>query len=81
MIQLGEKVRDTVTGFEGIAVARLEYLNGCVQYCVQPPAKDNKVEEGTWVDEAQLQAVGVGVTVAKRGTGGPVPNAPTAYRG
>lgn len=31
-IELGTLVRDVVTGFEGIAMARVEYLTGCTQY-------------------------------------------------
>lgn len=83
MITLGNKVRDRVTGFEGIATSRLEYLNGCVQYGVTP-----KVEEGKstrpnaeWIDHGQLEVIGEGVTVAQHETGGPVLDAPTAYRG
>jgi len=34
MIRLGNKVRDKVSGIEGIVTGRCEYLNGCVQYCV-----------------------------------------------
>ena len=36
MILLGSQVKDKVTGFEGIAVSRIEYLSGCVQYGVRP---------------------------------------------
>lgn len=34
-IAVGDKVRDTVTGIEGIAIDRIVYLNGCVYYNVQ----------------------------------------------
>lgn len=36
---LGEKLKDTVTGFTGIAVERVTYLNGCVHYTLQPHEK------------------------------------------
>ncbi len=36
MIQLGNRVTDEFTGFEGIAVSRTEYLYGCVSIGVQP---------------------------------------------
>lgn len=41
---LGVRVRDMVTGFEGIVVARVEFLNGCIQYMVKPNklGKDGK---------------------------------------
>ena len=35
-IQLGDKVKDTITGFIGIADCRMHFLNGCVRWNVQP---------------------------------------------
>lgn len=56
MINLGDKVRDKVTGFVGIAVCRSTYLNGCDRIAVQAPAKKNEKPLG-WVyfDEPQLE--------------------------
>jgi hypothetical protein len=84
MIKLGYRVRDIITGFEGIATARVEYLNGCVQYCVKPPMKDGKQVESEYFDHQQLQAVDAGVSaqIAANATGGPSPfTPPTSYRG
>ena len=61
-IGLGMKVQDVVTGFEGIATSRVEYLNGCIQYYVQPlmlPDNDKKTEnkypnDGAYVDHQRL---------------------------
>ncbi len=36
MINLGDKVKDTITDFEGTAVAKIIYLNGCIRYEVKP---------------------------------------------
>lgn len=36
MIKLGSKVKDTLTGFEGIAVARTEWLYGCTRISIEP---------------------------------------------
>lgn len=33
-IKLGQTVRDRLTGLEGVAGARIEYLTGCTQYAV-----------------------------------------------
>lgn len=33
-IKLGDKVKDKISGLSGIATARTEFLNGCVQYTV-----------------------------------------------
>lgn len=55
MIELGQKVRDRVTGFEGITTARVQYLNGCVQFCVKPRALDGKMLEGEYIDDSNLR--------------------------
>ena len=40
---IGDRYRDRVSGFAGIIVARIEYLDGCVQYELKPPVdKDGK---------------------------------------
>jgi hypothetical protein len=36
LIHLGNRVKDSITGFEGIATARIEYLTGCAQIAVTP---------------------------------------------
>ena len=73
MITLGNKVRDKVTGMEGIAVSRVEYLNGCIQYAVQPPYKKGSAEMPSWnIDEEQLENAGKKIKVEKSPTGGPM---------
>jgi len=59
MINLGDKVKDTITDFKGMAVARCVYLNGCVRIEVQPKGLDNdgKIVEAVWIDESQLEGV------------------------
>lgn len=52
--KLGQRLRDRVTGIEGIATSKVEYLNGCVQYCIQPEAKDNKNVDHEYFDIQQL---------------------------
>ena len=63
---LGQRVRCTVTGFEGIATTRVEWLNGCTQYLVKPPAvqKDGeplKMPDGAYLDDQQLELVDEGI--------------------
>ncbi len=72
-IKLGSKVRDNVTGIEGIAVCRLHYLNGCVRYEVQPRGeKDGSKIEALWADAQQLEILTVPVADEdKPSTGGP----------
>jgi hypothetical protein len=56
MIKLGDRVTDKITGFKGIAVARCEYLNGCVRYEIQPEElNDGKISETFWIDQTQLE--------------------------
>ena len=82
MIKLGQKVRDKVTGFEGIATAKVIYLNGCVQFCVKPKAVDGKMREGEYIDDGQLEVMGNGVTIKNEPNGGPMPDTPaTRYGG
>ena len=50
-IKLGNQVKDIVTGFEGIATAKVEYLNGCIQYYVKPKIdEDGKYPSGQYLD-------------------------------
>ncbi len=58
MVTLGDEVKDKVTGFSGIAVARHTYLQGCNRISVQPPVdKDGKNLESCTFDEPQLIVV------------------------
>ena len=55
MITLGDRVKDRVTGVVGIATAKVEYLNGCVQFAVEPKiAKGGKLVSH-YIDEGQLE--------------------------
>ena len=58
MVKLSDKVKDTITGFEGIVVARTEWLNGCVRCCIQSQElKDGKILDTVTIDEGQLEIV------------------------
>ena len=52
---LGKKVKDKITGFVGIATARVEYINGCVQYEITPLVKDGDMRKSYWLDEQRLK--------------------------
>lgn len=83
MFKLGQKLRDRVTGFEGIATSRLEYLNGCIQYGIKPQAAaDGKMPDSCWIDEEQLELVDEGIAVRQRPGGGDMADTPSGtYRG
>jgi len=63
MAGLGDLVRDSITGFEGIVLGKSEYLFGCVRCLVQARDldKDGNVKKGEWLDEGQLKVVSKGV--------------------
>lgn len=69
----GTKVRDIITGFEGIITARTDYLNRCVRYGVQPQElHDGKPVEAQWFDEEQVEVIELNaITINKDQTGGP----------
>ena len=57
-IKLGETVRCIHTGFKGVAVARTEYINGCIQYSVLPKCdKDGKMPEELSLDIQSLEVI------------------------
>ncbi len=57
-IKLGDKVRCKLTGFTGIAVAKTEFINGCVQWSVlSKMGKDKKMPEEIGIDSQSLELV------------------------
>lgn len=56
---LGAHLRDTITGFSGVAIARTQWMNKCVRYAIQPREldKDGNVREDRWFDEEQVVLV------------------------
>lgn len=58
-ITLGTKVKDVITGFQGIAISRTEFLHGCTRITVQPQElHEGKPVEAQWFDEPQVQELG-----------------------
>ncbi len=73
-IKLGDKVRCTLSGFVGIAVAKTEFINGCIQWSVLPKVdKGNKPVEEVGIDEKSLEVViPPKKLIKKERTGGPM---------
>ena len=62
MVKLGQEVKDRITGFQGIAVGRTVFLQGCARILVQPPLdRDGKMIEAVSFDEPELEVIGQGV--------------------
>jgi len=55
-VTLGEKYRDSITGFEGVATARYEFLHGCVRYCLEKGDKDGKQSEAVFDEQRIVEA-------------------------
>lgn len=69
--KLGNTYRDSICGFEGIAVARTVYLYGCERVLLTPVKlkPDGDFLPDCWFDEAQLVSVRSKKKPAKRGDG------------
>jgi len=65
-IKLGQEVQDRITGFKGIAVAKVKYLQGCNRVSVQPKVKDDMaLPDNKYFDEPDLIIVGDGILSPK----------------
>lgn len=53
-IELGKKAKDIVSGWEGLATARYEYMNGCIRYEISAQDKDGQPKSFVF-DEQQLE--------------------------
>ena len=74
----GDKVKEKITGFEGVITGTCFYITGCDQYLVVPKSKKPNVKsEGAWYDEGRLDLVEENVldtnkVASKSGTGSDV---------
>ena len=69
-VELGKKYRDPISGFEGTATGRYEYLHGCVRW--QLSGNINGEPKDFVFDEPQLEAIATPKPLKPtRGTGGP----------
>lgn len=56
MVTLGDEVKDTISGFKGIAISRHTYLQGCDRISVQPLVdKEGNLPESKSFDEPALE--------------------------
>lgn len=79
-VQLGDKVKDRITGFEGIVVAITTWMYGCRRVTVLPDRldKDGKILDSASFDEPQIEILKAAntppeVEEERRLTGGPRP--------
>jgi hypothetical protein len=63
---LGDELKDFITGYKGIVRCRAEYLTGCNRYALQSQKLDKEKEipqEWLWFDENELILVKEGKIV------------------
>lgn len=61
---LGEELKDKVTGFTGVVMGRTEYFTGCVHYgLASQNLTDGKPLDWQWFDEKLLERVSGGISL------------------
>lgn len=71
-VQLGDRIKDSISGFVGIMVAKCDWLNGCCRVTVQPETlKDGAVMDNSTFDVEQVELVNARNAVSRTPTGGP----------
>ncbi len=59
-IELGDKVRCIHTGFEGTAICKSEFINGCVQWAILPKInKTSKTSKENIMPDMMPEEVGI----------------------
>lgn len=56
-IELGQKYRDTISGFTGTATSRHEYLYGCIRVGLTGLSVDGRAPEELLFDEQSIETV------------------------
>ena len=56
-VTLGKKYRDVVTGFEGIAVGKSDWLTGCSTVGLSPPIAEGEKKPTEWFDVMRVDPV------------------------
>ena len=75
-IELGDRVKDKVTGFKGIVTGITSWLNGCRRIGIQPEKlmTTGKPVEAEWFDEQQVLVIKKSAHSEKQKRGGPMPD-------
>ena len=63
-INLGDRVKDPISGFQGIAIGRVQWLHGCDRIIVQPEKLDKK--DGKPLENHQFDEPGLVVLKPKK---------------
>ena len=79
LIELGDRGKDRVTGYQGIVVGRTTFLSSYPRVCLQSEKllPDGQPTESQWFDEPQVELIKARVApVTPTATGGPLPYTP-----
>lgn len=59
LINVGDLAKDTITGFEGVIVAKCQYLFGCSRVLIEPCAlqENGQPHESCWFDIYRIEIV------------------------
>jgi hypothetical protein len=65
-LELGQKMKDVASGFKGIAMHKVEQLNGNVQYALQPKMAEGQLElpQSIFFDQHTLKTVDEGISLS-----------------
>lgn len=78
--EIGDMLKDRVTGCQGVVLAITFYSTGCIHYGLCRQMKeDGFLPEWEWFDQSRLEMVNKGVVefnITPEKPGGPFPNAP-----
>jgi len=83
--ELGDTVKDKITGEQGVVMVRAHYYTGCVHYGFQPEDrnKEGEVRNWVWADEVRVEKIAVTRIVldprneTETVTNGPQPKGPS----
>ena len=82
--ELGDILKEKITGFTGVVMVRAEYFTGCVHYglCAQKIDKDGKIPDWQWIDATRLVKlegkVELDLPKGPSAISGPMPSGPSA---
>lgn len=71
-IKLGDKARDTISGFSGVVIAITEWLNGCRRITIAPTElKEGKRIDSDTFDAEQVELLQAAARKPATPSGGP----------
>jgi hypothetical protein len=82
MANLGDRVKDRISGFTGIVTGKAHYLYGCTQCSIKPQGLHNGAPiDADWFDEPQLEVLEENALApAEEDAGGPARNTPRGHK-